>query len=213
MENRARYVFLVGLVVLALVISGCKGRKAIPDLPAEEEMLLLEAEGNSTVAPSPTAAAEDGGEPAAPTAEAADGSGTTPQGTEVAQPTATEAPAVGEVTTPQVEATTESGQEPSPVVSASGERLHVVQAGQNLFRIAMMYGTSIEAIAAAVYGPIPGRLNSLPKSAGSALFLATPVVPVQSGVPISVPLVLGGSLIVWFGIIALLAKRLQSNNT
>jgi hypothetical protein len=71
---------------------------------------------------------------------------------------------------------------------------------------------------AASIGVIPGSLPTptpvpTSPSAGSALFLATPVVPVQSGVPISVPLVLGGSLIVWFGIIALLARRLQTNNT
>jgi len=149
MGTRARYLVCVVLVVLALVVSGCKGRKAIPDLPAEEEMLLLEAEGNSTaLAPATaTATVADGTLP--PSSEGAAESATTTQTEESTQPTATEASSAGEAATPQVEATVESSIAATPAVSSTGAKIHVVQVGQNLFRIALMYGTSVEAIAAA----------------------------------------------------------------
>lgn len=70
---------------------------------------------------------------------------------------------------------------------------------------------------AASIGVTPGsRLTPTPVptdlAGGSALFLATPVAPAQSGVPVSVPLILGISLVVWFAMIAILAKRLQTSN-
>ena len=56
--------------------------------------------------------------------------------------------------------------------------------------------------------PVP---TGLP--AGSAIFVAPPAAPVQTGVPASVPLILGGSLLIWFLLIAWLAKRLHNMNS
>lgn len=62
----------------------------------------------------------------------------------------------------------------APSAHAQGQLIHVVQAGENLYRIALRYGTTIEAIAAANNLPDPdqileGQKLVIPASSGGTL--------------------------------------------
>ncbi len=148
MTRRSIFVMLAVLVALSLVLGGCKKSATPPlaDIQSEDESakMLEEAGANSTpVVVQPTSEALPVVEPVveatpAPTLVATEVTETPTQTVDVVLPVvATE----GEVT-----ATPEAAATPAPT-STPGK--HVVQAGENLFRIALRYGTTVEAIAQA----------------------------------------------------------------
>ena len=150
MSRKAMFVILTVLVVLALTLAGCK-KSATPkleDIQAEDEAAaqMKEAEANTTAMATVAATVEA---TTAPTAEAPAATEAAPAATEAATPAAatTEATTVAvEATTVAVEATVAATTEPA-ITGVPGK--HVVQAGENLFRIALRYGTTVEAIAKA----------------------------------------------------------------
>lgn len=155
MSRKSSFVILAILVVLSLVLGGCKKSATPPlaDIQAEDESaevdesakMVEEAESNPT-----PVVVEPVDEPTTsePVEEATEEP--TPEATEVAEEPAEEAV---EVVTPVVvsgdetEPTPEATAEPETVESVPGK--HVVQAGENLFRIALRYGTTVDAIAKA----------------------------------------------------------------
>lgn len=149
---------LLVLLVSSLIVGGCTLKAApdpegLPTVESEDEMMQQYAEEN-TQALTPTSVSEEPtpveGEP---TEEAAaEATATTvpdvPPAETVELSTATPTPEptqeeVVAVTTPT--ATPQATQQPAP----TGPRTHVVQAGENLFRIALRYGTNVEALAQA----------------------------------------------------------------
>ncbi|MGC9394871.1 MAG: LysM peptidoglycan-binding domain-containing protein [Anaerolineae bacterium] len=153
MSRKSSFVILAILVVLSLVLGGCKKSATPPlaDIQAEDESAEIDesaemvelAESNPTpvvVEPVEEATTSEPVEEATeePTLEA----------TEVAEEPTEEAV---EVVTPEVVSGDET--EPTPEATAEPEESvpgkHVVQAGENLFRIALRYGTTVDAIAKA----------------------------------------------------------------
>ena len=148
MSRKSIFVMLAVLVALSLVLGGCK-RSATPplaDIQAEDESAkMLEEAGLN-----PTPVVVEPGTVEVPVVEPVE---------EATQAPAPEAPEVAEAPAATVEvvvpvvisgdaaaATPAAAPEPA-AVSTPGK--HVVQAGENLFRIALRYGTSVEAIAKA----------------------------------------------------------------
>ena len=153
MSRKSSFVILAILVMLSLMLAGCK-RSATPrlaDIQAENESaevdetakMVEDAAANPTpvvvepVSEEPTAVA-----PAETATEAP-----TPEATEVAEKpedTTVVLPVV--VTGDEAKTTPEATAEP---VTTSTPGKHVVQAGENLFRIALRYGTTVDAVAKA----------------------------------------------------------------
>ncbi len=146
-------IFIV-LLVFAMALVGCK-RSATPpmeELPpegGEETAMIQEAEEN-TEALEATPTIVGGGEE--PETSESDAEGSTTEGGETApEATATVEPTpvpTLELATPvpTVAPTDMPADEPA-VATTPGT--HVVQAGENLFRIALRYGTTVEEIAQA----------------------------------------------------------------
>lgn len=148
--NRKPLSILLG-ALLIMVLVGCT-LKAAPDataLPQEEEAMILTAQANSDAMTATAMAQVVTQAPAiTPTPSTAETSpvATTP-------PPATVEPVTAVATTPAPVATT-----PAPVVTtpaptltpqATGPTTHIVQAGENLFRIALRYGLTTEVVAQA----------------------------------------------------------------
>ncbi len=150
----------VGLALALLLAAGCK-REIVPETAGTVAAQLTAMPVEEIVATSYAGAtleagaqAEEGEVTPAPTAEApAEGAATAEVPTSVpptaeptvaviATPAPTEPPAP--TPTPMPVAT-----EPAPTVAAGGGTVHVVQRGENLFRIALRYGTTVQAIASA----------------------------------------------------------------
>ena len=155
MNRKPVSLVLVVLVMMSLVFAGCR-KQAAPDLPdMPEEGATAEAAGDEgdemlDLAEQNTEQQDGEGEgteePPAATEE------TTP----TVEPTATETVAEPtlEVTTPEpTETPTEVAPSPTPIPSeeetaaTSAPQTHIVQAGENLFRIALRYGTTVERLA------------------------------------------------------------------
>ncbi len=135
---------LVLAVLLTLPLAGCN-RRAVGNVPLSEQM-AQEAESNTEaqagatspiVTPEPTTEAP----PLTVEATAVMTVETTPEPT--AEPT--EEPTVEPTAEPTATAVATTTAETGP----NGEPIHIVQAGENLFRIALRYGTTVEAIAQA----------------------------------------------------------------
>ena len=126
----------VGVLVVAVLLTGCY-RPAAPDVTPTAgvgaEAAVTEEEQMSLAATESARATEMAEAGETPVAEAA-----TPTATSV-PPSPTPEPATPVPTTPPPTAT------PSP----TSEVVHVVVRGENLFRIALRYGTTVEAIASA----------------------------------------------------------------
>ena len=142
MSRKSMFVMLAVLVAFSLVLGGCK-RSATPplaDIQVEDESdaMLKEAEAYSTpvvVEPAP----EEPSVVEEPTEAPA------PEATEVAEaPTETV-----DVLLPVVSDAAPAPEAPAAPEAVSTPGKHVVQAGENLFRIALRYGTTVEAIAKA----------------------------------------------------------------
>jgi LysM repeat protein len=142
MSRKLMFVILTVLMVFSLTLAGCK-KSASPeleDIQAEDEnaATVKDAEANTT------ALATEAATVAATTAPATEATTAAPEATAEATPAATEA-ATPEATV-AVEATVVATTEPA-TTSTPGK--HVVQAGENLFRIALRYGMTVEALAKA----------------------------------------------------------------
>jgi len=139
---------VLALVVLALLLvalmPGCKRAKpaVVSDVEVTPTTAAAVATGR-TVVPVASSTPTPEGTPETtptPTVEAA-----TPTPTTVADTTPTVAPTSTPVPTTAPTAVPTA----APTTAPSGERTHVVQPGENLFRIALHYGMSHQALAAA----------------------------------------------------------------
>jgi len=140
--DKTRFLLVSALVVLGLV-TGCY-REAAPDVtptPAGGAQVAPSEEGTPDIMA--TAAANSALETQAARGAAETLTAETPTATLPPTETPTAEPATEEPTA--VVPTTAPTSPPAP----SGQVTHVVQRGENLFRIALRYGTSVEAIASA----------------------------------------------------------------
>ena len=142
--NRTRLFLLLSTLVVLGLMTSCY-REAAPDVtptpaggaqvaPPDEGMpdIMATAAANSALA---TQAAQEGAE--TPPAEPPTATPPPPTETPTAEPATPEPTVVVPPPTPT--------SQPAP----SGQVTHVVRQGENLFRIALHYGTSVEAIASA----------------------------------------------------------------
>jgi LysM repeat protein len=145
MNRKSILVMLAVLVVLSLVLGGCKKSATPPlaDIQSEDESAKMVEEAGSNPTPvviEPVTEEATTAEPVEETTEV-----TTPEATEVAEATEETTETVLPVVTSgdETAATPEAAATPE-TTSTPGK--HVVQAGENLFRIALRYGTTVEAI-------------------------------------------------------------------
>jgi len=134
------------LIVLGLT-AGCY-RPAAPDVtptsPVSVEATPSEEDVRATADANATRAAQ---------AEAEETPTETPIPTSIPSPTPTTAPATAVPTTPAP-----TTLPPTAVPLSTGQTTHVVQRGENLFRIALRYGTTVQAIASANGIANPARI-------------------------------------------------------
>jgi len=175
MEKRIRCPSILGTMCLLIVLSlmtGCY-RPAAPEVTAtpagEAEEALPEEELMTTAAAESTRVAEMAEE--TPVAETP----TVPLPMPTPVPTATAEPPTPVAITP-----TPTMPTPTPTSPPTGEVKHTVQRGENLFRIALRYGTTVQAIASANGIANPARIY-----AGQELVIPTsgdqPSPPVTGG--------------------------------
>ncbi|HNT77534.1 MAG TPA: LysM domain-containing protein [Anaerolineae bacterium] len=177
------WISLVFLVILSLGLGGCK-RSAVPKTPIPDEgtQTVEEATKNSQTPQAgntpivqilPTDTPTSGG-------QTADTATATPQAEPptAAAPTATTAPETTPTPAPPPQATA------TPAQTVPGK--HVVQAGENLFRIALRYGLTTEAVARANNITNPalihvGQVLTIPGAAPDGGSSATPTPPPAGG--------------------------------
>ncbi len=148
MTRKSIFVMLAVLVAFSLVLGGCKKSATPPlaDIQSEDESAKMLEEAGANPTPVVVQPATEEIPVVQPVEE--ETTAPPPEVTEVAE---TPAEAV-EVVLPVVvsgdaaAATPEAAATPA-ATSTPGK--HVVQAGENLFRIALLYGTTVEAIAKA----------------------------------------------------------------
>ena len=158
MNRKPVSLVLAVLLMLSLVFAGCK-RQAAPDVPDITEEATAEAAGDEGDAMLDLAEQNTGQQEGEGEGEDTE---ETPVATEEAtpettEPTPTEAPPepTPEVTTPEpteapTEEATPEAETPAPTeepAATSGPRTHIVQPGENLFRIALRYGKTVEQLA------------------------------------------------------------------
>ncbi len=148
--NYHRIFLFLGMLLALSLMTGCY-REAAPDVtPTSAGGAQVAPVEGGTPDPTEMAATAEANSASA-TQAAQEGEGEAPEETPATEtpippsPTPTTAPA--ETPTP----TTASAATPAPTSppSPSGQVTHVIQRGENLFRIALRYGTSVEAIASA----------------------------------------------------------------
>jgi LysM repeat protein len=148
MSRKSIFVVLAFLMALSLVLGGCKKSATPPlaDIQAEDESAKMVEEAG--VNPTPVVVEPVAEEPTAVTPAAEATEAPTPEATEVAEKPAETSEVVLPVVVSgdETKATPEATAEP---VTTSTPGKHVVQAGENLFRIALRYGTTVDAIAKA----------------------------------------------------------------
>lgn len=138
-------VLVLVLSLLAMPLLGCNRSAAGDDVAELEEQMSREAAQNTTSASTPeeTPAVEPGTSEVTTEPTAAPESGATPEA-----PVATEQPATQEpVVTPVP--VTETPVDTSTPAAVAVPGTHVVQLGENLFRIALRYGISVDELARA----------------------------------------------------------------
>jgi len=144
---------LVLLLITTLVAAGCTLKAApdaeMPEITDEADLMEQMAEENTEgmETPSPEATEPAPGETEPPSEEATEApteEASEPTPVETLEPTPTPAP---ELPTPVPTEEGPLGGTVEPVVT--GPRTHVVQPGQNLFRIAMQYRVPVETLAQA----------------------------------------------------------------
>ena len=143
----------IGMLIVLGMLAGCY-RPASPDVTATPaagaEVAPSEQDQMATAAAEATRTAEMAGATATPTE--------TPP-TSTPTPTATAAPPAPATSTPT----------PTFTPLPPGQVTHVVQRGENLFRIALRYGTTVQAIASAHGIANPARIY-----VGQKLVISTP---------------------------------------
>lgn len=158
MRRKPLALILVGLIILSAFMAGCRRSSAAPpleELTNEEEAAaaMQEAQANTEAVQQ---AAEEEEAPAATeesTEAPAETEAETPELTEeteaVPEPTATTAPVEQPAEEPAAE----------PVTTVStGATTHVVQPGESLFQISLLYGTTIQAVSQANNITNPGLI-------------------------------------------------------
>lgn len=141
--NKPRFLLFLGALVILSLMTGCY-REAAPDVtptPAGGAQVAPPGEGTpdimGTAAANSALATQAAQEAETPATEP-------PTATPVAP---TEPPTVESATA--LPATSEPTVAPTSQPAPTGQVTHVVQRGENLFRIALRYGASVEAIASA----------------------------------------------------------------
>ncbi len=157
MGRKPLAVILVGLMILTAFLGGCRRSAAPPigELTPEEEATaaMQEAQENS----------DQGGELVSPLATIPPNDEGTPMATAeptvelTAEPTPATEPDNDE--TPVLQATAIPTPAPTAEVSSSGPTTYVVQPGDNLFRIALRYNMTPEALAQANNITNPGLIR------------------------------------------------------
>ena len=150
MRRKPLTLVLAGLLMVSLLLVGCR-RSAVPpveELTPEDEAAaaLQEAQGNTTESPVPTAEP-----PEMPATEEPDTTAEeTPEPTEVpSEPTEAPTATPELVDLPTVVPTPEPLEQTTPVPTTDGATSYVVKPGDNLFRIALNYGVTVEALSQA----------------------------------------------------------------
>lgn len=185
MRRKPLALVLVSLMILSAFLAGCRRDAAPPleELTAEEEAAAALEEAQANTGDAQQATEEE--TPAAteePTEAPADAAEETPEPTEepteaAPEPTATTAPAEAVPT----EQTPEPTAEPTTAVT-TGATTHVVQPGENLFRISLRYGVTVQEISQANNITNPGLIyvgQTLQIPAGSGV-APSPVTPGQT---------------------------------
>jgi LysM repeat protein len=152
MMKKSRLSLPLGILALLLVASLLTGcfRAAVPDAtdtPSSAQQAGDEpAEGTpdimATGMAESTRVAETTEEPTAAETQPTEAPTALP-------PTNTPVPATATPSTTAVPTFTPAPSSPTPTPAPTGEVKHTVQAGENLFRIALRYGTTVEAVASA----------------------------------------------------------------
>ncbi|MDY6876248.1 MAG: LysM peptidoglycan-binding domain-containing protein [Chloroflexota bacterium] len=168
MKRIQRTLFLgtVSLLVVLSLLTGCY-RPAAPDVTetpgGDAEAVVSEDEILATAAAEATRAAQPEGEEP-PTTEPP-----TAEPPAEPSPTQTQAPQATTTHTPVPPTAVPTEPAPTQTPSPSGGVTHVVQRGENLFRIALRYGTTVQAIASA-----NGIANPALISTGRVLTIPSP---------------------------------------
>ncbi len=142
--------FWIGLVLLAALLAmpltGCNRSAAGDDVAELEEQMIREAEQNTPqeTTPQETVVVEPGSSDQPTEPVPAPGAEATPEA-----PVATEQPAAETPGATPVTATETPADTATPVTTPAAPGTHVVQAGENLFRIALRYGISVDDLAKA----------------------------------------------------------------
>ncbi len=146
MKTKA-FALLVLVLLLTIPLAGCN-RAAVEDVEdvnTQMEQAASENMGGQAVATSPVETP--------PVEMTTETPAETPEGTAEATAEATAEPTAEPTTEPTAEPTAEPTPMGTPEATGEpttgGEQVHIVQAGENLFRIALRYGTTVEAIARA----------------------------------------------------------------
>ena len=166
-RNRRLLVVLIPLLLVLLV--------------ACERPLNEVEEPTATPSPDPFASPETGPEEVAPTLVPTQDVVAPPEAT--LDPNAQPTPEGGDTTTGETESGQETGQgeqtgevAPTPIPQAttlpSGEQVHVVQAGENLYRIGLSYGCTVAELSAynGIFNPdyiVIGQEIRIPTTCGS----------------------------------------------
>ncbi len=171
MIRKSVSALLVVLVLFSLMLTGCK-KSATPPLEDLEDTTAMLQEAGAN----PTPAAQAVTEKATPVVvvEATPAPTQEPVVVETEAPTPAPTEAATPVVIATVEATVVATVEPAPATTTGR---HVVQAGENLFRIALRYGTTVEALAKA-----NGITNIALITVGQVL-----TIPGESGGPLPTP--------------------------
>ena len=147
---RSLLIVAISLLVLLPLMTGCYKEVApeVETTPTDEASGELSQEDvMATAVTRTTRVAQELGEEATDeTPEAAEPAavGATPEPTEVPAPVITAAPTFTPVPPPAEASASTTDQ------TTTGEQTtHVIQSGENLFRIALLYGTSVQAISSA----------------------------------------------------------------
>jgi len=148
MTRKSIFVMLAVLVALSLVLGGCKKSATPPlaDIQSEDEKMVEEAGTNSTPVVVVVQPATEEVPVVQPVEEAT--AAATPEPVVITEtPTQTVEVVLPVVVTGSDAAATPEAAATPATPNTPGK--HVVQAGENLFRIALRYGTTVEAISKA----------------------------------------------------------------
>ena len=145
MRRKPLTLALVSILILSMILTGCRKNSAAPpleELTAEEEAAAAMEEAQANTDEAATS------ESPVPTPIPTVAPSPTPVPTQVAVPT----PVPTATTAPEEEETAEPTADPTEVATEPGTSdgtTHVVQPGENLFRISPRYGVTVEEMAAA----------------------------------------------------------------